>query len=349
MISSGVEDIGGVIDAPHATVVDACNRAVINQATVSEMREAGVGLLGRTLLISSSDVFSPFGFPETLREIVRLWNDIAPFSSDFMMVRSLDDMRQAALSDAIGVYLYLQSPEPIANQLWRLELLSALGVRVLQLTYNQRSLAGDGCAEKGDAGLSEFGERLISTCERLGVTVDVSHSWTRTSREAIEVASGPIVMTHTGAKAIHDHVRCKRDEELQACAKKGGVIGIAGAMASLIGEGKPTVETVVDHIEYIAHLVGIDHVGLGFDFISGHERDDFSLLEYKSSMYQEEFNTGISRKVEGLESIRGILNLRTRLLARGFSEDDCSRVFGSNFRRVFEETWVARTSAAGRE
>lgn len=319
-------------------VVDACNRAVISDQFVNELREASVSIIGRTILISNPEVFSPFGFDESLREIVRLRSEVGKYPERLMMIETAADIDAATASGRTGFYVYFQSPEPILNQWWRLDLFRALGLRVLQVTYNQRSLAGDGCSETSDAGLSEFGSRLAARCNEIGITLDGAHCGPKTTRDLIEASAAPVLLSHTGAKKVYEHPRCKADSEILACAERGGVIGVAG-MASLIGGAGATIDTVLDHIQYIHGLVGPDHVGIGLDFITGHDADDFSLLDYKPEMYQEEFMTGVPMPVSGLGSTRDIVNIRDGLASRGFSEEDLRKVMGGNFIRVFRNTW----------
>lgn len=317
--------------------VDTVNRSVIDEQFLTDLEQASVTVVGRTILISSGDVFSPFGFEESLREIVRLKQSIEEHFDRLMLLREPADIDAALASGKTGMYVYFQDPEPLGKHLWRLELFRDLGLKVLQMTYNQRSLTGDGCAEPGDAGLSEFGAAVIEACDAGGITVDAAHAGPRMTLETIEASSKPVLLSHTGVRALSDNPRCKYDEAIVACAKKGGVIGIAG-FGSLLGN-PATIETFLDHVEYIAKLVGIDHVGLGLDFITGHEADDFSLLAYKPSMYQEQFATGVPNPVPGLGSIKDLAGIRDGLRRRGFGEEDTAKVMGENFVRVFRETW----------
>lgn len=335
------EEQGGdsVIGPGIVPLVDAVNRSVVDHNFVDGVRSAGVTVIGRTILISSSEVIAPFGFEESLREIVKLFREVRSQREFLTIATSIHELEDAHRARQTALYVYFQSPEAIGNQMWRLELFRILGLRVLQLTYNQRSLAGDGCAERTDGGLSEFGLELVARCNEIGITVDVAHSGRQTTMEAIEHSSKPILLSHTVAKSLHDHPRAKSDEEMLACANRGGVVGVVG-IASLLGTANPTIETFLDHLVYIVDLIGADHVGLGLDFTTGHERDDYSLLGYKPEMYQEEFNTGVSRHVDGLTSIGDIVNIRDGLEARGFALADIRKVMGENFIRVFRDTWT---------
>lgn len=319
-------------------VVDTVNRAVIDDNLVAELREASVAVLGRTILVSNRDVFSPFGFEESLRDIVNLYRQVEQRPADLLLIREPSDIEEAIRTGRTGVYVYFQSPEPILNQLWRLQLFHQLGLRVLQMTYNQRSLLGDGCSEPSDAGLSELGQTVIEECNNLGIALDASHCGPKTTLDTIDQSAQPVLLTHTGAKAIHDHPRCKSDEVLKACAERGGVIGIAG-MASLIAKTNPSLDVFFQHVDYLADLVGPDHIGLGLDFITGHETDNFALLGYKPEMYQEQFTTGVANVVEGLESIRDIVNIKQGLVDRGFPRNDVENILGGNFIRVFRKLW----------
>jgi len=145
--------------------------------------------------------------------------------------------------------MYFQNPEPIDRQLWRLRLFFELGLRVLQLTYNERSLAGDGCGEATDAGLSDFGRLLIKHCNSLGIAIDVSHCGNKTTLEAIEASSAPVLITHGMARALCDNPRCKTDEAVKACASKGGVVGVQAMGPFISTKPNPTLDDLLDHAQ----------------------------------------------------------------------------------------------------
>src|SRR5207249_2922710 len=166
----------------------------------------------------------------------------------------------------VAVVLQFQGGTPLDYNANLVEAFYRLGVRVIQLTYNERNPLGDGCTERTDAGLSDLGVRVIAEMNRLGVAVDLSHVGYRTSMEAIEASAAPVIFSHSNARAVCDSARNLTDDQMRAAAARGGVIGVNAFPAFVARHQAPTVEHLLDHIEYMVRVVGDDHVGLGFDF-----------------------------------------------------------------------------------
>lgn len=322
-----------------AIVIDTVNRSVLDDRFLRDTKRGGITVVGRTILVSNGQVFSPFGFVESLREISATLEFINRHPDRFMRVLDGRDIDRAKESDRVGIYIYFQSPEPLERELWRVRLFYELGLRVLQLTYNHRGYAGDGCAEPNDGGLSDFGARLIAECERLGIAVDVSHCGDRTTMEAFEAATRPVLLTHAMARALCDNPRCKTDEAIVRCAKGGGVIGIQALPSFVSQKARPTIDDMLDHVDYLARLVGIDHVGLGLDITTGHERDDFGQLGYRADMYRGVWVNGVQQPLSGIRSLADVPNITNGLHRRGYADDDIAKVVGGNFRRVLGELW----------
>src|SRR5690606_24147397 len=156
-----------------------------------------------------------------------------------------------------------------------------LGVRAMLLAYNQAEAAGDGCLEPRNGGLTRFGHQVIAEMNRVGMLVDLSHCGVRTALEAIDASAQPVAITHTGAKAVYDHPRTVPDELLLAVAARGGVIGINGHPAFIDGTSAPPLSRVVDHLDHIVELVGVEHVGLGLDFSQHPDANGMSPARYE--------------------------------------------------------------------
>ena len=150
----------------------------------------------------------------------------------------------------------------------RMEVFYNLGIRFVQPTYQDRNLFGDGCGERFQSGLSKLGIKFVEKLDELGIVIDTSHVGIGTTIDCANMSQRPIMATHTAARAIVDTPRNKTDDEIKAIAAKGGVIGIAGKSGFLKKDGLETGSTIndmIDHVVYIAGLVGIDHVGIGTD------------------------------------------------------------------------------------
>lgn len=237
---------------------------------------------------------------------------------------TVEDILQAHKNGKVSVVLQFQNTSPIEYDVRLLEIWYKLGVRVIELTYSQRNLAGDGCNEDTDVGLSEFGRKVVEEMNRIGLVVDLSHTGYKTSMEAIELSKDPVIFSHSNVKNIADvssstspKRRNLADDQIKALAERDGVMGI-GAPSFLVKnnwEKDPsTLKDFVDHIEYVIKLVGADHVGIGLDYTEG-------------------------RPNQTLKSITDLVDITADLMQRGYSKSEIKKVMGENFLRVFKRVW----------
>lgn len=225
-------------------------------------------------------------------------------------VKQAADLDRAKREGKVGAILALEGGEPILD-LPVLRVLHRLGVRSIGLVWNERNHIADGVGERRSrGGLSEFGFALVEEMNRLGILVDVSHLNEAGFWDVIATSRRPVAATHSNARAVCDHVRNLRDDQIRALAKNGGIMGLNFAPAFVHPE-KATLERVLDHVDHIAALVGPDHVGLGSDF------------------------DGISSTPEGLEDASRFGRITDGLLRRGYAEDAVKKILGGNFLRVF--------------
>ncbi|HEU4598387.1 MAG TPA: membrane dipeptidase, partial [Solirubrobacterales bacterium] len=231
-----------------------------------------------------------------------------------------------------------QDAEGLDPGLRRLQSAHELGLRMLGLTYNTQNLFGCGCTESLDAGLSDLGEALVARMDELGIIVDTAHSGRRTTLEACARSERPVVASHTSAAGLYPHQRAKSDEELAAIAAGGGVIGVYAVPFFLTAHSSGTVELVLDHIDYIAALVGWEHVAIGSDWPLPVDRGTLeqTFLRFAAEMgFREEHGLG-TWNLEGFADYRDWPNLARGLVARGYSDEQAAGILGENFMRVFE-------------
>jgi membrane dipeptidase len=249
-------------------------------------------------------------------------------------------IRQARESGRVGVLLGFQNATIVESDIRNLDTLHQAGTRCIQLTYNSRNLLGDGCTERTNAGLSDFGVAVVDRMNQLGIVVDLSHCGEATSRDGIAVSKRPPAFTHTMCKAVYDHVRAKPDDLLKALADKGGVVGIA-TLGYFIG---PTAETSFDdylrHIDHAVKVAGIDHVGLASDYsIRGieatHTRDSWYVPRLSSfkPVYRVRWPPWI-KEVDPPERFK---NIAHGLAKRGYRADQIEKILGSNWERYFTD------------
>lgn len=303
---------------------------------------------GLTAVHVTVDTFTS-GFCETVARVV---DHLHMVESDrrLRQVRSAADIEACKREGKVGLIFGFQNAKPIEDDLRYLRVYYELGVRVIQLTYNERNFVGDGCLEPGNGGLSLFGRAVIREMNRLGILVDLSHCGERTTLEAIDHSEQPVAFTHANARALTPNPRNKTDHELRALAARGGVIGLScyGPFCWKPERGvRPTVEDFVDHIDYVANLVGIDHVGIGSDWTQGLSEaaaaaSMAALTKYDRLIGEYSRVVGAGREVRrpgGLESPAGMSLIAETLVRRRYAEEDIRKILGGNFLRLFRQTW----------
>jgi membrane dipeptidase len=266
-----------------------------------------------------------------------------------MLVRSAADVQACKREGRFGIIFHIQGTVPIEDNLDLIAVYKALGVGIIQLTYNVRNRAGDGCEERNDAGLSNFGVDLVKRLNEERVIVDCSHTGYRTTMEAIALSTAPVVFSHANAKAVHPSPRSITDEQIRAVAATGGLVGTVGFPAFVSARPQPTLDEFIDHIAYIAELVGIEHTAIGIDYFTGQAgvmelglaRKNYAQWIASRLWQPETYPPPPYHYPAGIEDPRGLPNLTARLLERGFSEDDARKVLGENWLRVYRAVWGA--------
>ncbi len=286
-------------------------------------------------------------FEGIVREIGYWEREIEAHPDVFMKVKTTSDLRAAKGNGRLGLAYGLQDGVAFEEDFSRLETLHALGVRIIQPTYNLRNLIGDGCLEPGNAGLSKRGHEAVERMDSLRILIDLSHCGRATTRDALTASKRPVAFTHTGCAAVADHPRNKTDEELRALAARGGVAGIY-FMPYLRTNGQPMAADVIRHLEHALDVAGEDHVGIGTDgTISGVELTPKYLEEFRKQLAaRKKAGIGAPGEIEevttfvpDLNSPRRLETLAVLLEKRGHSASRLEKILGGNFARLFSEVW----------
>jgi len=256
---------------------------------------------------------------------------------------SAADFERAKRENKLAVFLGFQNATMIENSLDNLEKLYKAGTRWIQLTYNTRNLLGDGCTERTNAGLSDFGVAVVERMNEMGIIVDLSHCGQQTTMNGIQFSNPGPCFTHTMCETLYpNHPRAKTDEQIKAMADKGGVMGI-NALGYMIGPdpgGETTIETYVDHIDHVVKVGGIDHVGLATDnAIQGMQpwatRESWyvpRLTRFKPS-YQVRWPAWIP-KLDTPDRFKNVTRILDR---RGYSSAHIEKILGLNWLRYYRE------------
>lgn len=271
--------------------------------------------------------------------------------SDWTLIRRVEDIHTAYEQGKVGLIMGWQNSLPIGDDLDRVPAFHALGLRVIQLTYNEANLSGDGCLDGRNAGLSRFGRALVAELNQAGIAIDLSHCGERTTIEAAKTSSKPVLVTHANARALDDRPRNKSDAAIRAVAATGGVIG-ASIHGFLNWDGNanhpPTLKNFVRHVQYISDLVGVEHVGIGTDFSAASDPTGVNAILAMSKAaypetggkYAQAFgNSSASRYPKETPTPAQFPLIIEALQGGGFNAAEVQAIGGGNFLRAFSDIW----------
>lgn len=314
---------------------------------LADARESGLSAVVLTLAPSGRFRFGDAAFETVVKTIARWDAQIDAHPETFCAIRRGADLERAQRERKVGLIYGFQESSPIGEDVDRIDLFQALGVRLIQLTHNKRNLVGDGCMEPGDAGLSEFGRAVVARLNERKVIVDVAHAGARTAREAIAASKAPMLISHTGCRALSNLPRNAADPELRALAERGGVVGIL-FWPYLREQGQPMAQDLIRHLEHAIDVCGEDHVGIGSDnSISAMPRTP----EYEKSnreWMQSMIDDGVFTKdrapdlytfIPDLNHTRRFETIGALLSKRGHSDARIAKILGGNFARVMRDVW----------
>jgi membrane dipeptidase len=261
-------------------------------------------------------------------------------------VRTVADIDEAYRSGRIGLVFGLEAATPIENEIDRLDVLYGLGLRQIGIAYSDSNALGSGLREANDGGLTALGQRAVRRMNQLGLAIDLSHSSDQTALDTCAATDAPVFLTHAGARAVWDIARMKPDDVLRAVAQTGGVIGMSAAPHTTLSGDHPrhTIESVMDHFQYIADLVGIDHVAFGPDTLYGDHvalhRVFGPLLGLAAVRGGPPFDP--VEYVDGLENpTENFANITGWLVRRGYDDKTIAQVLGGNIYRALGSIWEA--------
>ncbi|WP_158501539.1 dipeptidase [Vitiosangium sp. GDMCC 1.1324] len=342
--------------APTSNVADVYRRALVidgltndsPQLKADEAIEAGM-----TAAIVDIQIY-PRNFPNALQALAE-WQPVFRRPGGKMLpVLRAEDLRRAKAERKLGIILACQDAQILDAAMYsvsdqnldNLELFHAQGLRVLQLTHNDRNALGDSYREPGNAGLSVLGQHVVDRMNELGMLVDLSHCGDRTTAEAIERSKKPCAITHAGCRAVYATGRNKPDELLKALAGKGGVFGVFNMSVWLTD--KPTVglEDLLTHVDHAVKVAGVEHVGFGSDGYvvrTGEGDPQKEIAGFKRFVERNKGLPGSEQLPQHLHvaELNGpdrLLRLAEGLDRRGYKPADIEKILGGNFARLLRDT-----------
>lgn len=282
------------------------------------LKDSGITVFHPAVGYTDGDVYA-----SSMRDITS-WNDfIAAHPDDFLRVDQVADLDRAKTGGKIGILIGQQNSSHF-RAVDDVDRFYKLGQRVSQLTYSRNRIGG-GSGDPQD-GLTEYGTSIVQRMNKLGMAIDVSHCADRTTLDAVEASTKPVLITHSNCRAlVPGSARCKTDEAIQRVASKGGVIGITMVRYFVRAGGPTTIEDVLDHIDHVVQLVGVEHVGLGSD-VDLDGRD----VRIRPKKRQD---------LDGIDYAKKIYDLTEGLIRRKYSRENIELILGGNFRRTLAEIW----------
>jgi len=318
--------------------IDALQYADWSEKIFRQMREGKVDAVHVTIAYHEN-------FRETVANI-EVWNSYFERFPDLIFQgKTGEDVRLARETDRTAIFYGFQNPSPMEDDIRLVEILHTLGVRFMQLTYNNQSLLGTGCYESRDSGITRMGKEVIEEMNRVGLVVDMSHSAEQSTLEAIEISSRPIVVSHANPGFWEPALRNKSDAILKGLGETGGMLGFSMYPHHLKGKGDCTLQSFCEMIAATAELMGVDHIGLGSDLCQ--DQPD-SVVEWmrvgrwtKKIDYGEgsASNAGFPPMPGWFRDNRDFGNIEQGLRDVGFDADDTGKIMGVNWLRFFDENF----------
>jgi membrane dipeptidase len=262
---------------------------------------------------------------------MRRWISQRP--EDYELISRAEDVERCKRDGRLGITFDIEGMLPVQDDLSLVQTFYELGVRWMLIAYNRNNKAGGGCQE-ADTGLTPIGKQIIDEMERVGMVVCCSHTGYRTAREVLEYASNPVIFSHSNARALWDHPRNIPDDLIHLCARSGGVVNLNG-IGIFLGQNDNSTETLVRHIDYVAQLIGAEHVGLGLDYVFDQQELD-EAIRNDPEMYPTE--SGYTTGINMVEPERMPLIVEA-LLELGYSDTAVRGILGHNNLRIAREVW----------
>lgn len=318
--------------------IDALQYANWSEKVFRQMREGGVDAVHVTIAYHE-------GFRETVLN-VEAWNRwFERFPDLIFQGFTADDVQHARDTGRTAIFFGFQNPSPIEDDIGLVEVWHRLGVRFMQLSYNNQSLLATGCYEAEDPGLTNMGRQVIAEMNRVGMVVDMSHSADRSTLEAIDHSTRPIAITHANPHSWHPVLRNKSDDVIRALADSGGMLGFSLYPHHLRGGGDCTLHAFCEMVARLAEKVGVGALGFGSDLCQ--DQPD-SIVQWmrtgrwsKARQYGEGSadSPGFPPMPPWFGDNRDFGTIQQGLATVGFGADDVAAIMGGNWHRFFAQSF----------
>lgn len=290
---------------------------------IARLRTGGVKAQFWSVYVSADTDMSGDALLQTMEQIDVVHRMVRRYPETFELADTADDIERIVKAGKIASMLGIEGGYSIQESLPILRRLYGQGCRYMTLTHSKSLAWADSATDQPRTknGLSPFGEEVIREMNRLGMLIDLSHVSVATMKRSLEISKAPVIFSHSSARAINDHARNVNDEVLRLTTKNGGVVmvnfysGFITSTEQLRNDSKDLgkLSDVVDHIEHVIKVAGIDHVGIGSDY------------------------DGVPRLPVGLEDVSTYPRITQELLNRGHKRQAIHKILGGNVMRVLRE------------
>ena len=334
----GKLDVSRAAAALHqrSLVIDTLVVGPFTERILDNLRAGGVKVAAWTVAGHEQD------FEAAIMKFEELHWLLEKFPEKMFLATSAAEIERVPKENRLACVIAFQGGDMLGHRFHRLTVFWRMGLRIFQPTYNERNNLGDGCLEPENRGLTHFGIQIVRDCNRLGILLDVAHAGVRMALDMVEHSRDPVINSHAGAYALQPNPRNARDDVIKAVAASGGVHCIP-LFSDFIGDTRddrwPTVDDYVKHVDYVADLVGIEHVGLGGDILeatAGPRWDNTTLRKYP------EICGGMNverHQLKGMPNHSTMPMITDALLRRGYVEGDIQKIMGLNLLRLYRQVW----------
>ncbi len=323
------------MSASAPLIIDGLQYANWSEKIFREMRDGGVSAVHVTITYHED-------FRETVQRMIEWHRRFEAFGELIMPVKTAADVARAQAEGKTGIVFGAQNCSPIEDDIGLVQVVHELGLRFMQLSYNNQSLLATGCYEAEDPGVTRMGREVIREMNRVGLVVDMSHSAERSTLEAIEISKRPIAITHANPAAWFEALRNKSDDVMKALGESGGMMGFSLYPHHLKGKSDCRLEDFAEMAARAAEVMGVDHIGLGSDLCQDQPDSIVEWMRVGRWTKQIDYGEG-SRDDAGFPQMpswfrdnRDFGNIEAGLRATGLSDTEVAGVMGENWLRFYD-------------
>ena len=319
-------------------IIDALQYSNWTEKIFRQMNEGGITAVHVTICYHED-------FQEMVQNVIA-WNQrFEQYSQLIFQGLTADDVRKADEEGRTAIFFGYQNCSPIEDNIGLVEVCHQLGVRFMQLSYNNQSLLAAGCYEVDDPGITRMGRQVIKEMNRVGLVVDMSHSANRSTLEAIEISERPIAITHANPSNWFDALRNKSDDVLKSLAQSGGMLGFSMYPHHLKDKSDCQIEDFCGMIARTADMIGVERIGFGSDLCQDQPDTVVEWMRNGTWTREKDFGegstsfTGFPEQPNWFKDNRDFKNILNCLRKTGFSEIEVKRIAGLNWLEFFEKSF----------